>query len=60
VITTPLTFCATVNAIIHARGKPVLADIDPATMNIDPCGSCEEYYVEDTGDSAGAFWGKAL
>ncbi len=26
VITTPLTFCATVNAIIHAGGTPVLAD----------------------------------
>ena len=36
VITTPLTFCATVNAIIHAGHRPVLADIDPATMNIDP------------------------
>ena len=36
VITTPLTFCATVNAIIHAGLTPVLADIDPATQNIDP------------------------
>lgn len=36
VITTPLTFCATVNAIQHARGRPVLADIDPVSMNIDP------------------------
>lgn len=36
VITTPLTFCATVNAIIHAGAEPVLADVDPATMNIDP------------------------
>jgi dTDP-4-amino-4,6-dideoxygalactose transaminase len=36
VITTPLTFCATVNAIIHAGGTPVLADVDPETMNIDP------------------------
>jgi len=36
VVTTPLTFCATVNAIIHAGATPVLADIDPATMNIDP------------------------
>ena len=36
VITTPLTFCATVNAIIHAGATPVLADVDPTTMNIDP------------------------
>jgi dTDP-4-amino-4,6-dideoxygalactose transaminase len=36
VITTPMTFCATVNAIIHAGGRPVLADVDPQTMNIDP------------------------
>jgi dTDP-4-amino-4,6-dideoxygalactose transaminase len=36
VITTPMTFCATVNAIVHAGGTPVLADIDPRTMNIDP------------------------
>lgn len=36
VITTPLTFAATVNAIIHAGGTPVLADIEPLTQNIDP------------------------
>lgn len=36
VITTPLTFCATVNAIIHAGLTPVLADVDPTTQNIDP------------------------
>lgn len=36
VITTPMTFCATVNSIIHAGLVPVLADIDPATANIDP------------------------
>ena len=35
-ITTPLTFCSTLNAIIHAGGVPVLADIDPVTYNIDP------------------------
>jgi dTDP-4-amino-4,6-dideoxygalactose transaminase len=36
VITTPLTFCATVNAIIHSGATPVLADVDPETTNIDP------------------------
>lgn len=36
VITTAMTFCATVNAIIHSGATPVLADIDPISWNIDP------------------------
>ncbi len=36
VITTPLTFCATVNAILHTGARPVLADCDPRTLNLDP------------------------
>lgn len=35
VITTPLTFAATLNSIILAGAKPVLVDIDPATLNMD-------------------------
>jgi len=35
VITTALTFCATVNAVLHAGARPVLADVDPRTMNLD-------------------------
>ena len=35
VITTALTFCSTVNAIIHAGATPVLADVGAETMNID-------------------------
>ncbi len=31
-----MTFAATVNAIIHSGATPVLADVDPVTMNIDP------------------------
>jgi dTDP-4-amino-4,6-dideoxygalactose transaminase len=36
VITTPLTFCATANVIIHCGATPVFADVDPATGNLDP------------------------
>jgi dTDP-4-amino-4,6-dideoxygalactose transaminase len=36
VITTAMTFCSTINAIIHCNATPVLADVDPMTMNIDP------------------------
>lgn len=36
VITTAMTFVATVNAIVHTGATPVLADIDPVTWNIDP------------------------
>jgi len=35
VITTALTFCATVNAIIHTGALPVLVDVDPVTFNLD-------------------------
>ncbi|MGD0843310.1 MAG: DegT/DnrJ/EryC1/StrS aminotransferase family protein [Geobacteraceae bacterium] len=35
VITTPMTFAATVSMIVRGGGKPVLADIDPDTLNID-------------------------
>ncbi len=35
VITTPLTFAATLNMIVLAGGKPVLVDIDPDTLNMD-------------------------
>lgn len=35
VITTPLTFVATLNTIVLAGAKPVLVDIDPNTLNMD-------------------------
>jgi dTDP-4-amino-4,6-dideoxygalactose transaminase len=35
VITTPLTFCATVNVILHVGATPVLADVG-SDGNIDP------------------------
>ncbi len=35
VITTPMTFAATLNTIVLAGAKPVLVDIDPNTLNMD-------------------------
>lgn len=36
VITSPLTFVSTANVIIHIGAKPVFADVDKTTGNIDP------------------------
>lgn len=36
VITTPLTFCATANVVIHTGATPRFADIEPHTWNLSP------------------------
>jgi len=36
VITTPMTFAASANCVLYQGGKPVFADVQPDTLNIDP------------------------
>jgi perosamine synthetase len=36
VVTSPLSFVATANAILYEGAKPVFCDIDPVTFNLDP------------------------
>ncbi|MGH2398572.1 MAG: DegT/DnrJ/EryC1/StrS family aminotransferase, partial [bacterium] len=36
IVTTPFTFVATSNAILHAGARPVFVDVDERTFNLDP------------------------
>jgi perosamine synthetase len=36
VITSPLSFVASTNCLLYEGAKPVFADIDPVTLNLDP------------------------
>jgi len=36
VITSPFSFVASANAALYERARPVFADIDPLTLNLDP------------------------
>jgi dTDP-4-amino-4,6-dideoxygalactose transaminase len=36
IITTPMTFTASVNVIEHVGARPVFVDVEPDTLNIDP------------------------
>ncbi|MBQ1172497.1 MAG: UDP-4-amino-4,6-dideoxy-N-acetyl-beta-L-altrosamine transaminase [Lachnospiraceae bacterium] len=47
VITTPLTFAASANCVLYCGGKPVFADINPDTYNIDPI-SIEQHITKNT------------
>lgn len=41
VVTTPLTFCATANAIIHCGARPVFADVRRDTGTLDPTAAAQ-------------------
>ncbi|SFC73820.1 UDP-4-amino-4,6-dideoxy-N-acetyl-beta-L-altrosamine transaminase [Butyrivibrio sp. YAB3001] len=47
VITTPLTFAASANCAVYVGAKPVFADVNPDTYNIDP-DSIEAHITEKT------------
>ncbi len=47
VITTPLTFAASANCAVYVGAKPVFADVDPETYNIDP-DSIEAHITDKT------------
>ena len=36
VVTSPFSFVASANAVLFERARPVFADIDPVTLNLDP------------------------
>jgi len=36
VITSPFSFVASANAVLYERARPVFADIDPVTLNLEP------------------------
>jgi perosamine synthetase len=36
VVTSPFSFVASANVIVYERARPVFADIDPVTLNLDP------------------------
>jgi perosamine synthetase len=46
VITSPLSFVASTNCLLYEGAKPVFADIDPVTLNLDPEKAAEA--VEET------------
>lgn len=47
IITTPITFAASANCALYCGGRPVFADINPETYNIDP-DSIEKCITEKT------------
>ena len=47
VITTPLTFAASANCVLYCGAKPIFADVDPNTYNLDPK-SVEEHITKHT------------
>lgn len=56
VLTTPLTCYATIAPILYQRARPVFADINPETLNIDPA-SIEQNITDRTRAILVVHWG---
>lgn len=53
VVTSPMTFCASVNVIEHVGARPILVDVEPDTLNIAPA-RVEAALAEARGPSGAA------
>ena len=53
VITTPLTFCATANAVLHAGATPVFVDVDRHTATMDVAATREALTTRTRAHPAG-------
>ena len=60
VITTPMTFAASANCAVYCGAKPVFADIDPETYNIDPKSIRERITPRTKAVAAVDFTGQAV
>lgn len=60
VITTPITFAASANCALYCGAKPVFADIDERTYNIDPDSVAEHFTKRTKAVVAVDFTGQAV
>ncbi len=53
-MTSPFSFVASANAALYERARPVFADIDPVTLNLDPDAAAAAVTRAHAGAAAGA------
>ena len=53
VITSPFSFVASANVAVYERARPVFADIDPVTLNLDPDAAARGRHRAHRGPAAG-------
>jgi perosamine synthetase len=48
VVTSPFSFVASANSVLFERARPVFADVDPVTLNLDPAAAAAAVTVRTT------------